>query len=66
MKQRRVFGLLRVGSISYPGAIVGGFIFSVVGLGGVTGLNPWSMLVAVVGGVVVVWLYHQVTGRTRL
>ncbi len=59
-------GFLLDVALGIVGAIVGGFIFSVVGLGGVTGLNPWSMLVAVVGGVVVVWLYHQVTGRTRL
>ena len=39
MKQRRVFGLLRVGSISYPGAIVGGFIAAYVAMSPVTALS---------------------------
>jgi len=32
----------------------------------VSGLNLWSMIVAVVGAIVVLWVYHQMTGRTRL
>ena len=42
------------------GAVVGGWLFSLVGLGGVTGLNLYSLLVAVVGAMVVLWLYHLV------
>jgi uncharacterized membrane protein YeaQ/YmgE (transglycosylase-associated protein family) len=45
------------------GAIVGGFLFSLFGAGGVTGLNLYSMLVAIVGSVVVLWVYHAVTER---
>jgi uncharacterized membrane protein YeaQ/YmgE (transglycosylase-associated protein family) len=45
------------------GAIVGGFLFSLFGAGGVSGLNLYSMLVAIVGSVVVLWVYHAVTGR---
>ena len=45
------------------GAIVGGFIFSAVGSTGVTGLNLWSMFVAVVGAVVVLLVYHALSGR---
>ena len=45
------------------GAIVGGFLFSLFGAGGVTGLNLYSMLVAIVGSVVVLWVYHAVTRR---
>jgi len=45
------------------GAIVGGFLFSAVGSTGVTGFNLWSMLVAVVGAVVVLLIYHAVAGR---
>ena len=40
------------------GAIVGGFIFNAVGSVGVTGFNIWSMLVAIVGAVIVLWIYH--------
>jgi uncharacterized membrane protein YeaQ/YmgE (transglycosylase-associated protein family) len=45
------------------GAVVGGFLFNVLGGAGVTGFNLYSMLVAIVGAVVVLWIYHAVTGR---
>ncbi len=45
------------------GAFVGGYIFHLLGYAGVNGLNLWSMLVAVVGAVVVLVLYHAVFGR---
>ena len=40
------------------GAIVGGFLFNLFGEVGVTGLNLYSMLVAVVGAIVVLLAYH--------
>jgi uncharacterized membrane protein YeaQ/YmgE (transglycosylase-associated protein family) len=46
------------------GAIVGGTLFSLIGMSGVTGLNIWSLIVAVIGSVVVLWLYHKF-GRRR-
>ena len=45
------------------GALVGGFLFSFFGTEGVTGLNIWSMIVAVVGAIVVLLIYNAVTGR---
>ena len=45
------------------GAIAGGFLFSVFGSTGVTGLNVWSMVVAIIGSVVVLLIYNAVTGR---
>lgn len=45
------------------GAIVGGFLFSFFGKEGVTGLNLYSMLVAVAGSVVVLLIYNAVVGR---
>ena len=47
------------------GALVGGFLFSLFGATGVTGLNIWSMIVAIVGAVVVLLIYNAVTGRSR-
>jgi uncharacterized membrane protein YeaQ/YmgE (transglycosylase-associated protein family) len=47
------------------GAFVGGYLFTAFGAHGVTGLNIYSMVVAVVavvGAVVVLWVYHAVTG----
>jgi uncharacterized membrane protein YeaQ/YmgE (transglycosylase-associated protein family) len=45
------------------GALVGGFLFSLFGAAGVTGFNIYSMLVAVIGAVVVLWVYHALIGR---
>jgi uncharacterized membrane protein YeaQ/YmgE (transglycosylase-associated protein family) len=45
------------------GAIVGGFLFSAVGIGGVTGLNLYSMVVAIIGAIVVLVVYHAVARR---
>jgi len=42
------------------GAVVGGWLFTRFGAAGVTGLNLYSLLVAVVGAVVVLILYHAV------
>jgi uncharacterized membrane protein YeaQ/YmgE (transglycosylase-associated protein family) len=48
------------------GALVGGFLFSIFGATGVTGFNIYSMIVAVVGAVVVLWIYHALIGRRAL
>jgi uncharacterized membrane protein YeaQ/YmgE (transglycosylase-associated protein family) len=45
------------------GAIVGGWLFNSVGHAGVTGLNIYSMFVAVVGAVVVLVVYHALFRR---
>ncbi len=45
------------------GAFVGGWLFNTMGHTGVTGLNLYSMLVAVVGAVVVLVLYHALFRR---
>jgi uncharacterized membrane protein YeaQ/YmgE (transglycosylase-associated protein family) len=30
---------------------------------GVTGFNIWSMIVAIIGAVIVLWLYHMIAAR---
>ena len=45
------------------GAVVGGTLFSFFGAAGVTGLNIYSLIVAIIGSVVVLWLYHMITGQ---
>jgi len=42
------------------GAVVGGWLFTQFGSAGVTGLNLYSMLVAVVGAVLVLVIYHAI------
>ncbi len=48
------------------GAFVGGFLFSFVGAAPVTGFNIYSMIVAVVGAIVVLWIYHALIGRRTI
>jgi uncharacterized membrane protein YeaQ/YmgE (transglycosylase-associated protein family) len=50
-------------ALGIVGALVGGFLFSLFGSTGVTGLNMWSIVVAIVGAVVVLLVYNAVTGR---
>ncbi len=42
------------------GAIVGGWLFNTFGEAGVTGLNLYSLLVAVVGSVIFLIVYHAI------
>jgi len=42
------------------GAIAGGWLFNMFGASGVTGLNLYSLLVAVVGAIVVLVVYHAI------
>ena len=40
------------------GAVVGGYVFQMLGHSGVTGLNIYSLLVAVIGAVLFLLIYH--------
>jgi len=46
--------------IGVVGALLGGWLFSLFGATGVTGLNIWSLFVAVVGSMVLLVAYHAV------
>jgi len=45
------------------GAVAGGWIFNALGASGVTGLNLYSLFVAVVGSIILLVLYHAVFCR---
>jgi uncharacterized membrane protein YeaQ/YmgE (transglycosylase-associated protein family) len=45
------------------GAVVGGWLFQTFGMVGVTGVNIYSILVAVVGAIVVLFIYHALVRR---
>ena len=45
------------------GAIVGGWIFTAFGASGVTGFNVYSIIVAVIGAIVVLIIYHALFRR---
>jgi len=53
-------------ALGIVGAVVGGFLFSVFGAEGVTGFNIYSLIVAIIGSVVVLWVYHALMGRRRI
>lgn len=42
------------------GAVVGGFIFSIFGANGVTGFNVYSLIVAILGAIVCLIIYHAI------
>ena len=56
-------GLVLDIGLGIVGAVVGGFVFNQLGAAGVTGFDLYSMLVAVIGAVLVLVIYHAVTGR---
>lgn len=50
-------------AIGIAGAVVGGFLASLLGFGGVSGFNLGSLLVAIVGALVVLFVWRKVGGR---
>src|SRR5215813_2915401 len=63
---RRGEGIVRDILLGIVGAFIGGFLFNVFGAAGVTGLNLYSLLVAVVGAVIFLVGYHLIFRRSRL
>lgn len=45
------------------GGVVGGWVFSLLGGAGVTGLNVWSLLVAVIGAMIVIFAWKVISGK---
>ena len=52
-------------ALGIVGALVGGFVFGLFGASGVTGLNVWSMIVAIAGSIVVLLIYNTFMGSRR-
>lgn len=61
-KSQGLIGNIVVGII---GGLLGGFVFGLFGGAGVTGFNLWSFLVALVGAVVLLFLWRLVTGGKK-
>ena len=60
---KRGEGLMLDIVLGIVGAIAGGFVFNALGAPGVSGLNFYSLFVAVVGSVLLLVLYHAVVRR---
>jgi uncharacterized membrane protein YeaQ/YmgE (transglycosylase-associated protein family) len=51
-------------ALGIVGAVIGGWLFDLFGMQGVTGLNVYSLIVAVIGAVVFLVIYHAIRRRT--
>ena len=56
-------GLIMDIIVGIVGALVGGFIFNVLGASGVTGFNVWSLFVAFIGAVVLLGVLRLLGGN---
>ena len=56
-------GLVRDIILGVIGAIIGDAIFTELGLVGVTGVNLTSIVIAALGAIIVLVVYHAVIGR---
>jgi len=63
---RRGDGLIMDIVLGVIGAFVGGFLFHIFGHSGVNGINFYSIFVAAVGAVVVLFIYHAVVRPRRM
>jgi uncharacterized membrane protein YeaQ/YmgE (transglycosylase-associated protein family) len=50
-------------ALGIVGAIIGGWLFALFGMHGVTGVNLYSLIVAVIGAVVFLLVYHAIRRR---
>jgi len=57
-------GMLMDIVLGVVGAVIGGWLFHRFGMPGVTGLNLYSLLVAVIGAAVLLIIYHALTRRS--
>ena len=57
-------GILNDIVLGVVGAFIGGLLFNFFGASGVTGLNLWSVIVASLGSVVTLVIYHAIRRRS--
>jgi len=49
--------------VGIVGAVAGGFLMNLFGASGVNGFNLYSFIVAIIGAVVLLWVYKAVARR---
>ncbi len=64
MKTNEQQGILADILLGIVGAFVGGFIVDLIGLPEVNGFSVYSVLVAVLGAIVVIWIGRLIRGST--
>ena len=58
-------GLIVTTIIGMAGAVVGGILIGILGGAGATGFNAWSVLVATLGAMILLFVYRLLTGGER-
>jgi uncharacterized membrane protein YeaQ/YmgE (transglycosylase-associated protein family) len=58
-----VFAWIILGLIA--GAFLGGFLGNMVAGSGINGFSPWSVLLAVLGALILLWIYRVATRSRR-
>ena len=61
-RKRGLLGNVLVGVL---GAGIGGFLASLLGWGGVDGFNLYSLLIAVAGACLLLWIYNAIQRRAQ-
>jgi uncharacterized membrane protein YeaQ/YmgE (transglycosylase-associated protein family) len=61
-RQQGLLGNIIAGVI---GGVVGGWVFTMFGGTGVTGFNIWSFVVALVGAVIVLYIWKMISSRDK-
>lgn len=56
-------GLLGNIIVGIVGALIGGFVVGLFGGSGFTGFNIWSFIVALIGAVILLFIWKAITGR---
>lgn len=50
-------------AVGIIGGFIGGLIMNLIGGSGITGFNLWSLLVAVIGAVILLWIVNAIKRR---
>ena len=56
-------GFIVTAIIGIVGAFIGGFIGNLITGSGINGFSLWSILLAIVGSLLLLWIYRLTTGR---
>ena len=59
-------GLIVTTVIGMVGAVVGGILIGILGGAGATGFNVWSILVATLGAIILLFVYQLFAGARRV
>lgn len=49
--------------VGIVGGFIGGLVMNLLGGSGITGFNLWSLLVAVIGSVILLWIVNAIKRR---